>query len=259
LAALPQFETCNAAVRFGSTAALHSISLNITSGERVALVGPSGSGKSTLLNLLNGTVKPTAGEVSVHGQRLQGCKPADVRKIRSEIGFVHQQFNLVPNFRVIQNVIMGRLGQTGLLGSLRMALHPSDSVCEEVYTILERVGIPEKMYQRTDQLSGGQQQRVAIARALFQKPRAILADEPVSSVDPSRARDVVALLNRICTEESLCLLMSIHNLELARELFPRIIGLRAGNIHFDDSPDNIPQADFQSLYDLSEEEMLEDG
>ena len=122
--------------------------------------------------------------------------------------------------------------------------------------IRDRVGIPEKLYERTDRLSGGQRQRVAIARALFQEPEALLADEPVSSVDPARARDTVALLADINRREGLTLCVSLHNLELARAFFPRLIGMRAGRIVFDRPTTELTDDVFASLYELSEEEML---
>ena len=129
----------------------------------------------------------------------------------------------------------------------------------EIHRILERVGIEEKLYARTDQLSGGQQQRVAIARALFQKPEVLLADEPVSSVDPARARDTVNLLCELSKEENFTLGVSLHNLELAREFFPRIIGMRAGKIVFDDAPESLDDSEQEALFQLSAAEMMIDA
>ena len=123
--------------------------------------------------------------------------------------------------------------------------------------ILQRVGIAEKLYERTDQLSGGQQQRVAIARALFQEPLALLADEPVSSVDPARARDTVSLLTKLSEEDGLTLCMSLHNIELACEFFPRVIGLRHGRIQFDSDGSSLDGAGLKQLFDLTEEEQLD--
>jgi phosphonate transport system ATP-binding protein len=138
-------------------------------------------------------------------------------------------------------------------------LFPARAAVRRVHRILERVGIPEKLYERTDTLSGGQRQRVAIARALYQEPEALLADEPVSSVDPARARDAVGLLAAISREEGLTLCVSLHNLALAREFFPRLVGLRHGRIAFDRPTDELDDDDFAALYDLSHEEMLRDG
>ena len=140
-----------------------------------------------------------------------------------------------------------------------LLLFPPRTQLERAHELLERVGIEEKLFQRTDRLSGGQQQRVAIARALFQRPRAILADEPVSSVDPARAQDLVQLLTRICREERLTLVMSLHNLELAREYFPRLVGMRAGRIVFDRATEELTDERFEALYELSAAEMTADG
>ncbi|MDJ0522480.1 MAG: phosphonate ABC transporter ATP-binding protein [Planctomycetota bacterium] len=253
------FRLDGVSVRFGTTAALSDVNLHIEAGEAVALVGPSGAGKSTLLRLLNGTVRPTSGRVYVDGDALASLSRAGLKRTRAAIGFVHQDLSLVPNLRVVQNVMAGRLGRQGFLSSARSMLLPRQAEARRAYELLERVGIPEKLYARTDTLSGGQQQRVAVARALYQQPVALLADEPVSSVDPARARDTVELLTRISREEGLTLVMSIHNLELARECFPRLVGLRAGRLVFDESAGEVGEDEFHALYDLQEAEMLADG
>ena len=124
---------------------------------------------------------------------------------------------------------------------------------------MDRVGIEEKLFSTTSNLSGGQRQRVAVARSIFQSPSAILADEPVSSVDPARARSLVELLLKVADEEKTTLIMSLHNLELAMEKFPRVVGMRNGSIQFDRSPDQISKEELQKLYQLEEKEILEDG
>jgi len=246
-------------VSFGATAALKDVNLSIAAGEAVALVGPSGAGKSTLLRLFNGMVRPDEGVVHVNGDVLSELSRRELKRVRAAIGFVHQDLSLVPNLRVLQNVMAGRLGREGFLASTRSLLLPGRKAATQVYEILRRVGIPEKLYERTDHLSGGQQQRVAVARALYQRPVALLADEPVSSVDPARARDTVALLTRISREEGLTLCMSLHNAELARTCFPRLVGLRGGRIVFDRPAEEVDDASFRALYDLTEAEMLADG
>ena len=246
-------------VRFGTLTALEGVDLTIAPGEAVALVGPSGAGKSTLLRLFNGMVRPTAGRVHVNGDVLGELSRPGLKRLRAAIGFVHQDLSLVPNLRVIQNVMAGRLGREGFLRSASGMLFPRRRDVRRAYEILGRVGIAEKLYERTDSLSGGQQQRVAVARALYQEPVALLADEPVSSVDPARARDTVELLTRISREEGLTLVMSIHNLELARECFPRLVGLRGGKVVFDRAREDVGDAEFHALYDLKPAEMLADG
>ncbi|MDA1195510.1 MAG: phosphonate ABC transporter ATP-binding protein [Planctomycetota bacterium] len=253
------FSLDDVSVRFGAHAALRGIDLEVAPGEAVALVGPSGAGKSTLLRVLVGMVRPGAGRARVGGEDLATLTRSALRRARASIGFVHQDLCLVPNVRVARNVLSGRLGSQGLVRSTLGMVFPPRAALDEALAILTRVGIPEKLFERTDTLSGGQQQRVAVARALYQGPAALLADEPVSSVDPARARDTVGLLTRISREEGLTLLMSLHNLELAREFFPRLVGMRAGRIVFDRPSEAITEADFHALYDLDPAEVLADG
>lgn len=253
------FRLENVTARFGSLTALRDIDLSVAAGEAVGFVGPSGAGKTTLLRLLNGMQRPTEGNVHVNGDVLNELGRRELQRVRATIGFVHQDLSLIPNLRVSQNVMAGSLGQTSFLGSIKTMLLPAKARLQKALRLLERVGIPEKLFERTDRLSGGQQQRVAIARALYQEPSALLADEPVSSVDPARARDTVELLTRISREEGITLCMSLHNLELARAFFPRLVGLRAGRIVFDHTGDEIGEADFHALYELKREEMLADG
>ncbi|MEM7050072.1 MAG: ATP-binding cassette domain-containing protein [Acidobacteriota bacterium] len=243
------------AVSFAETAALRPLDLTIAAGERVALVGPSGAGKTTLLRLLGGALAPTAGVLRVAGRPLAELDAVELRDYRATVGFVHQDLRLVPNLRVVRNVLSGRLGRCSRLAALRLLMFPPAAAVREVYELLARVGIPEKLYQRTDRLSGGQQQRVAVARALFQRPAVLLADEPVSSVDPARARDTVELLTELAAEAGLSLVMSLHSSDLAAEYFPRLLGMRAGRILFDGPPAEVASR-FGELYDLIEPPAL---
>jgi phosphonate transport system ATP-binding protein len=252
------FELYDAGCRYGKLDALVPTTLRIASGDCVGLVGPSGSGKTTLLRLLNATVQPTSGSVSALGQRIDSLSSRSLRAVRSRIATIPQHLGLVPNLRVWQNVAIGRIGRRGFAGTLKDLLFLSKGSLAEIHELLDRVGIEEKLFARTSQLSGGQRQRVAVARALFQKPQAILADEPVSSVDPARAASLVALLNDLAKERGLTLVISLHNLELAREYLPRLVGLRSGHIHFDRNSASIDDKTFDSLYDLSGSEILED-
>ena len=254
------FQLAGVCVVFGGgVAALRDVDLAVEPGEAVGLVGPSGAGKTTLLRLLNGTLRPTAGSVAVGGADLAALPPRDLRALRSRIGVIHQDLDLVPNLRVVKNVLAGRLGRLSLLGSLRLLLLPPRREVRRVYEILERVGIADKLYERTDRLSGGQRQRVAIARALYQDPAALVADEPVSSVDPARARYTVALLAELCRERRLTLCVSLHSLDLARELLPRLVGMRRGRVLFDRPAGELDDADFHALYDLEPDEVLAHG
>ena len=237
-------------VSYPGTRALDAVDLRVEPGEAVAIVGPSGAGKTTLLRLLNGIVRPTSGTVTVGGERLSEMSNRRLRTVRASIGFVHQDLRLVPNLRVLQNVMAGQLGRLSTLGAVRALVWPPRESVRQVHEILERVGIPEKLFEPTDRLSGGQRQRVALARALFQQPVALLADEPVSSVDPARARDLVQLLVDISAERGLTLCVSVHNLDLARVYFPRVVGLRNGRVAFDGPSSTLAQGALDSLFRL---------
>jgi len=246
----PAFELRGAGAEFDSARVLDGLDLVIDAGAQVAVVGPSGSGKTTLLRLLGGTVRPAGGSARSHGDDLALLSRSDLRKARARIGFVHQDHSLVPTLRVSQNVIAGRLGQRDFLSAVRSMTAPKSGDVERAFSLLERVGIPEKLYERTDTLSGGQQQRVALARALFQEPAALLADEPVASVDPARARDLIQLMIDVSTEDDLTLVAALHDLSIAREFFPRCIGMRAGRIVFDRSTAEVSPEDWDDLYRL---------
>jgi phosphonate transport system ATP-binding protein len=243
----PVFELRQVTQRFDRFLALHDISLQIYPGERVALVGASGAGKSTLLRLLNGTLLPTQGEVWALGQPF-GRSARQRRFVQRQIGTIYQQFHLVDSLRVIHNVNAGHLGRWSVLRAALSLIYPLE--VKTAAHALYRVGIPEKLYARTDQLSGGQQQRVAIARVLVQDPRAILADEPVSSLDPERSRDVMDLLRMLVQEAGKTLVVSLHSVELARSHCDRMIGLRDGKILFDASPNSVSAEMIAALYRL---------
>ena len=215
-------------------------------GERVAVVGPSGAGKSTLIRLLNGTLFSTTGEVRVLGQRLDQLSPQALRQVQSRVGTVYQQFHLVDNLRVVHNLNAGHLNRWSLTKSLVSLIRPMD--VQEAFSALEQVGIPEKLYERTDRLSGGQQQRVAIARVLVQDPEAIRADEPISNLDPELSKEVIDILVDLSNRSGKTLFCSLHAIEFALSHFGRIIGLRRGRILFDTAAENVTDEMIKSVY-----------
>lgn len=241
-------ELSNISKRFGSNLALSGIDLSIQQGEIIALIGPSGSGKTTLLKLINAQHLATEGSLQVNSQEVSKLSSKELRTLRSQIGYIPQDLGLVHSLKVYQNVLLGRIGSHGPVGMLRKFLFPKKSELKEIYEVLKTVGIPEKLYDTVSTLSGGQQQRVAVARALFQNPHTILADEPVSAVDPARARSMIELLKSISKDNKLTVIMSIHNLPLAQEYFPRIVGLRQGKIQIDSHEPN--PRDLEALFDL---------
>ena len=236
---------------FDGVRALTNVTLTVAAGARVALVGPSGAGKSTLLGALNGTISPSKGNVSVLGQSLRSLSPKELRRLQRAIGTVYQQFHLVDNLRVIHNLNAGRLGQWPLWKSLWSLVWPQE--VEAARRSLERVGIPDKLYERTDRLSGGQQQRVALARVLLQHPKLILADEPIASLDPERSREIMDLLRGLCEESGTTLVVSLHEVEFARSHCDRIVGLRQGRLAFDLPAGEVTEEHLQQLYRLERE------
>src|SRR5918996_187162 len=216
------------------TVAVDDVDLRIAPGECVAVIGPSGAGKTTLFRLLNATLRPTSGRLWLGAEDLTQVSARRLRYLRRRIGTVYQQHNLVPQLRVIHNVLAGRLGHWPLSKALWSLLSPQERVV--ALGALEQVGIPEKLYTRTAHLSGGQQQRVAIARVLVQEPDVILADEPVSSVDPTLGRAIMELLVHLAESHQKTLVANLHAVSFALDFFPRVIGFRQGRIAFDLPP-----------------------
>lgn len=243
---LPVFELKNVTQQFGKFQALTALNLQIKAGESVALVGASGAGKSTLLNLLNGTLLPSQGEVWVLGRNIAHLRPQLRCQVQRQIGTIYQQLHLVDNLRVIHNINAGHLGRWSLLKAAISLIYPLE--VETAAMALQQVGIPEKLFERTDSLSGGQQQRVAIARTLVQNPTAILADEPISSLDPERSREIMDLLHQLSQDTGKTLVTSLHAIEFARSHYQRLIGLKAGRILFDTSAEAITEEMINELY-----------
>ncbi len=231
---------------FDGLVALDGITLTVGRGEHVAFIGPSGAGKTTLVRILNLTLLPTAGRVVLDDIDVATLSGPALRRARMRIGTVYQQHNLVGRLRVVHNVLAGNLGRWSTATAVASLVRPRGVA--EAERALAAVGIPEKLFARTDELSGGQQQRVAIARVLVQDPDVILADEPVSSVDPTLAVTIVTLLRDLSSESRKTLLLNLHSVELALTYFPRIVGIRDGRIHFDLSPDEVSPALLQELY-----------
>lgn len=228
--------------------ALSSFSLSVKKGELIALIGPSGAGKTTLLNLLAANLTPDQGEITIDGQLL--AEMTDQKKRAKKIGIIRQQFDLIGELPVIHNVLAGKLSEWGIIKSLLSMLFPQDK--DDAIRALTRVGLSEKLYERTSALSGGEQQRVALARLLVQSPEIVLADEPVASLDPARAEDILALLVKIASEENQTLIASLHSVEYAKKYFDRLIALQDGQIFFDLPASSVSDAQIASLYKLKE-------
>jgi len=214
-------------------------------GEQIALIGPSGSGKTTLLRVINGYVRPTSGNYSILGNEMT-IRTARRQKVRRRVSFVFQNFNLIERASVFENVLWGRLGYTRTISSLIRGFGKADK--RLAMEAIREVDLLDQIDQRCDTLSGGQQQRVGIARALAQEPEIILADEPISSLDPALADDILNLLHRVSKARSSTLLMSLHQPELARRYADRIIGLREGHVIFDDAASELGEKAIKNIY-----------
>jgi phosphonate transport system ATP-binding protein len=232
----------------GGVVALDAVDLVVRRGERVAIVGPSGAGKSTLLGLCNATVSPTSGHVVFRGESVADSS-AWRRRHGSSVALIPQQLHLAGRLRVVHNVNAGRLGTWSAWKSVRSLVRPVE--VDEVRAVLARVGIADRVHERTERLSGGEQQRVALARALRQEPLLMLADEPTASLDPANARSVMDLLGRIATEQGIALIVSQHDVELALDTCDRVIGLRRGQVVFDEPTRDIDRARVRTLYDFA--------
>lgn len=217
--------------RFGDTLAVNNVSLALRPGEVVALLGPSGSGKSTLFRCISQLAEPSAGRVLVLGAAMQGIDARQLREQRRAIGLIFQQFNLIGRLSAISNVLAGRLGAVSPLRASAGLFSAADR--QLALGALDRVGLLEKAYQRADSLSGGQQQRVAIARVVAQQSRIVLADEPVASLDPAAADNVLKLLREVARERNIAVLCSLHQTDLARRFADRIVAMRYGRVVLD--------------------------
>jgi phosphonate transport system ATP-binding protein len=231
---------------FAETRALDAVDLTVPAGQMLAILGSSGSGKSTLLRTLNGLVVPTSGKVHVLGCDVTSARGQQMRKLRCGVGFIFQQFGLVGRLTVMENVLSGALGRirfprAGVLAYPRQ-------LRLDALGHLERVGLADRAFQRSDTLSGGQQQRVAIARTLMQNPTVLLADEPVASLDPESSASVMSLLLEICQEKGLTVITSLHQVELARGWADRLVGMSQGRVVLDGSPRDLSSDDLMGIY-----------
>ena len=237
----------------GEVLALDDISFTVKRGEFLVLLGLSGSGKSTLLRCINRLIEPTAGTILFDGQDVTKASARQLRQLRRRMAMIFQQFNLVKRSSVLTNTISGRLGYINPAAS---AIHKfTKEDIEDAVACLDRVGIPEQAYKRADELSGGQQQRVGIARALMQKPDLLMADEPVSALDPATSQSIMQYLELMNKEDGVTVIASLHFLSLARRYGTRILALKDGKIVFEGSPTEIDAAKFKEIYGEEAEEV----
>ena len=226
--------------------ALKDINLTIEQGEFVAIIGLSGAGKSTLIRTINRMHDITDGTLTVDGVNVMELKGARLRQFRRNIGMIFQSFNLVTRTTVIKNVLTSRVPELPFWRALLGAYPKKDKL--EALEALDKVGILDKAFVRADQLSGGQQQRVALARTLAQNPKIILADEPVASLDPVTAKQVMDDFRRINREMNISVLINIHHVDLALQYADRVIGIKAGEVVYDGPASEVNEAVLAEVY-----------
>ncbi len=226
-------------------AAIMPTSISVPKGQFLVLLGPSGAGKSTLLRCLNGLVTPTHGDVVVEGRGSIFRSRRALREHRRRTGMIFQQHHLIGRLSALQNVLLGRVGAHGSLRSIFPLPRMDRRIALQS---LERVGLLERALDRVDELSGGQQQRIGIARAMAQRPQIVLADEPVASLDPASGEKVLMDLHRICREDGITAIVSLHQVELARRFADRVIGLAGGRIVFEGTASQLGQTILDQIY-----------
>lgn len=226
--------------------ALEDVNLQVQAGEVLGLIGPSGAGKSTLIRCVNRLVTPSQGHILLDGQDLSGLSGAGLRAARRQIGMIFQEYALVERLTVMENLLSGRLGYMGFWASWFRRFEGADIA--QAYRLLERVGLSGMENKRADALSGGQRQRVGIARALMQSPKLLLVDEPTASLDPKTSRQIMRLILELCQERGLAAIVNIHDVVLATEFLPRIVGLRAGSVVYDGTATGVDHGVLTEIY-----------
>ena len=234
---MPMLELHNLRKSFGQKVAIDGVTLRIERGEMVGIIGRSGAGKSTLLRLVNRLTDADEGEIRWQDRDISRINGRALREWRAHSAMIFQRFNLVERLDVITNVLVGCLHRHPLLPSLIKSFPAEDRA--RAIIELDRVGMADKALQRTETLSGGEMQRVAIARAMMQQPSLLLADEPVSALDPFNANGVMNALVAANKERGITVMVNTHTIDLARCFCQRLIGIRAGRIVFDGAPSQL--------------------
>lgn len=226
--------------------ALKSVSLEIPKGQVLALIGPSGAGKSTLIRCINRLVQPTSGSVVLKELELTKLSSSALRRARRRMGMIFQEYALVERLTVMENVLSGRLGYVGFWRSYFRKFPSAD--IQEAYRLLDRVGLKHMADKRADELSGGQRQRVGICRALIQNPDLLLVDEPTASLDPKTSRQIMRLIQELCSERGLTAIINIHDVFLAQMFSQRVVGLELGSVVYDGKPEGLTPEVLTRIY-----------
>ncbi|MBU3189655.1 phosphonate ABC transporter ATP-binding protein [Clostridium bowmanii] len=240
----------------GGTKALTDVSFSVNEGEFVSIIGPSGAGKSTLLRCINRMIDASQGEVNFNGVSVRSLNKKDLRKHRTKIGMIFQHYNLVNRLSVFQNILHGRLGYKSTLAGVFGRYDEEEK--NQAVELINKLGLQEEAYKRCDQLSGGQKQRVGIARALIQKPKMVLCDEPISSLDPSAAKIIMDHLKNINKEMGITCIFNLHQVDVAQKYSDRIIGVNAGRVIFNGTPDELTKDKIHEIYGSESGSLITD-
>jgi phosphonate transport system ATP-binding protein len=245
------------AARVDAAPALQPMSLQVASGERLAVIGPSGAGKTTLLQVVACALPPSSGRLALDGQDPWTLPRTALQRLRGQLFLAPQVPPLPPRQRVVTAVLAGRLPAMGLLASLSSLFYPSD--IPAAYDALERFDLADKLFDRVDRLSGGERQRVGLARALLAPARLWLVDEPLSALDPTRAKQAIATLVQQAASRGVTLVATLHQVDVALAQFPRIVGLRDGALVFDLPAAQVTREQLERLYAQHEHELRGDA
>ena len=228
------------------TNALKNISFDVEKGEFISVIGPSGSGKSTLLRSINKMIDISQGSILFEDKNIESLKKTQIELVRREIGMIFQSYNLVERLTVIENVLHGRLGYKSIIAAI-LGIY-SEEEKKEAFSFLERVNMTKYTYQKCSELSGGQKQRVGIARAIMQKPKLLLCDEPIASLDPKTAENIMDYLKKIVTELKITCIVNLHQVDIAKKYSDRIIALNKGEKIFDDKAEKLTEKMVEFIY-----------
>ena len=232
--------------------ALKNVSFEVEKGEFISIIGPSGSGKSTLLRSINKMIDISQGSILFENRNIEKLKKKEIELVRREIGMIFQNYNLVERLTVIENVLHGRLGYKSVFAGI-LGIYSEDEK-KEAFNFLEKVNMTKYAYQKCNELSGGQKQRVGIARAIMQKPKLLLCDEPIASLDPKTAENIMDYLKKIVTELKITCIVNLHQVDIAKKYSNRIIALNKGEKIFDDKPKYLTNDTIEFIYKDEEQD-----
>ena len=228
------------------TNALKNISFDVEKGEFISVIGPSGSGKSTLLISINKMIDISQGSILFEDKNIENLKKTEIEIVRREIGMIFQSYNLVERLTVIENVLHGRLGYKSVIAGI-LGIY-SEEEKKEAFNFLEKVNMTKYAYRKCNELSGGQKQRVGIARAIMQKPKLLLCDEPIASLDPKTAENIMDYLKKIVSDLKITCIVNLHQVDIAKKYSDRIIALNKGEKIFDDKTERLTDDMIEFIY-----------